>query len=68
MKTMHVITQEPQKCWPQMGPMLAPWTLLSGMLLQCGVQHHVKLNIGYSETQLYTLVQRYKSVEIFIFK
>ena len=23
----------PGSCWPQMGPMLAPWTLLSGMLM-----------------------------------
>ena len=24
----------PGSCWPQMGPMLAPWTLLSGVLSQ----------------------------------
>ena len=24
----------PGSCWPQMGPMLAPWTLLSGMVVK----------------------------------
>ena len=31
----------PTSCWPQMGPMLAPWTLLSGMLLDRTFSRHV---------------------------
>ena len=36
----------PGSCWPQMGPMLAPWTFLSGYTLMisllCDAQHIVK--------------------------
>ena len=31
-KFMGPIWGPPGSCWPQMGPMLAPWTLLSGMI------------------------------------
>ena len=30
----------PGSCWPQMGPMLAPWTLLSGNFLQNTTDKH----------------------------
>ena len=30
----------PWSCRPQMGPMLAPWTLLSGKFYYCFFQHH----------------------------
>ena len=30
----------PGSCWPQVGPMLAPWTLLSGKLILKGVRYY----------------------------
>ena len=27
-------------CWPEMGPMLAPWTLLSGYFYRCYIQSY----------------------------
>ena len=34
-------------CWPQMGPMLAPWSLLSGIVsLHSAVNHSKNSNVG----------------------
>ena len=34
-RSLGPIWGPPGSCWPQMGPMLAPWTLLSGVLYFC---------------------------------
>ena len=41
----------PGSCRPQMGPMLAPWTLLSGNVLGPGlpIKVHVKIHVSYQE-------------------
>ena len=46
----------PGSCRPQMGPMLAPWTLLSGMLLEyrdstCDTLHHKSQHIGMVQSK-----------------
>ena len=35
----------PGSCWPQMGPMLAPWTLLSGYVGKCVYCEGILTNI-----------------------